>query len=528
MSTAENTPIRPALVAAKLARIRNYEDERLLLEIAAEPRLVEAMWFLQFMSDPENNPGGLRKFATDLVAESRDLIGTSTMQKHTANELPDETLRTILEEIPDRLRWDICLDDGPVRADSFWEVEWDEAVRLAAEKNRKNEEARGRITRATFVKVAVETATAELPTYLRGLCEQFPYGFRRGRARVGGIHAEAGQAPWYFPRISEAILRFMDQRKAAVTAAIASTEVSREVFHWLHKARSTRSAVIIEGNSRFGKTEAVRAWVNMNPGLARYVKTPPSSAEGDLLRAIAVALGLDYGAKVLRGYQLRSEIEYVLKHSGLMLVFDEAQSLFPSTYGRNTAPARLNWVRCNVIDAGLPAAFVSTPQSYRNAERKFVKTTGFAIEQWSERILKTVHLPSEVGRDDLFAIARIHFPGLSDKYLEYVVERAAATERNYVSDVSKIARLAHSNAEDAGCSTPKFEHIISAINDVLPTAPAAPSSPAPRKSAARPVQAVFSAPENESSGRSMRPEDVPADRHFDRSLEASAEALLPG
>ena len=49
---AENTPIRPALVAAKLAKIRNFEDEWLHLEISEEPRLVEALWFLQFISDP--------------------------------------------------------------------------------------------------------------------------------------------------------------------------------------------------------------------------------------------------------------------------------------------------------------------------------------------------------------------------------------------------------------------------------------------------------------------------------------------
>jgi len=527
-ASLENTPIRPALVAAKLAKIRNFEDERLLEEFGAQPRLIEALWFLQFMSMPENNPGGLRKFAADLISDSIDLIGPLELHEDTAEKIGDERLRKILEELPKALRDELEFgDDGPLAAYGYWGERNEKAEALEKAARKKQATRLVNLKRKEIVAACCQEAVRELPIYLRALCEQLPYSFHRKATTADEyIEGRGAQAPRYFPRIAEALLRFMDRRKTAVSGTIASTAVSREVFHWLHKARDTRSAVIIEGNSRWGKTESARAWANMHPGLARYVRTPPSNSESDLLRAIATALGMDV-SPTLAGYRLRGEVEYVLIHSGLMPILDEAHAIFPASYSRNTTPARLNWIRCNVLDCGLPAVFISTPQSYRNAEKKFVKATGFAMEQFSERILKTVHLPSEVSAEDLFAIARIHFPGLPDKYLEYVVERAAATERNYVSDVSKIARLAYSNAADDGLSKPKLDHLILAINDVLPALPL-PILRSPRTDRAAAVQAGGKGfAERRALPVETEAEDI-GDLQFDRSISAGAEALLPG
>ena len=90
------------------------------------------------------------------------------------------------------------------------------------------------------------------------------------------------------------------------------------------------------------------------------------------------------------------------------------------------------------------------------------------MEEWDERMLKTVKLPDEVGEADLLAIARIHFGGLIDKSLRYVVNACAATQRSYVSDVAKIAALAKDSARDAGRAALKIEDVLAAIADVLP------------------------------------------------------------
>src|SRR4029077_3699082 len=116
-------------------------------------------------------------------------------------------------------------------------------------------------------------------------------------------------------------------------------------------------------------------------------------------------------------------------------IFDESQLLLPAVYSRNTTPARLNWVRRSIMDQKIAAVFVCTPQSYLPAKQRFVKATGFAMEQFDERMLKTVHLPEELSEADLLAVARIHFGELAEQYLRYVVVTVVATERNFVSDI---------------------------------------------------------------------------------------------
>lgn len=91
------------------------------------------------------------------------------------------------------------------------------------------------------------------------------------------------------------------------------------------------------------------------------------------------------------------------------------------------------------------------------------------MEQFDERILMTVNLPSELPEDDLIAVARIHFPELSELHLKYVVNKALATERNYVSDIEKIATLAKYKAKANGRSIPLLADINAAIGNVLPS-----------------------------------------------------------
>lgn len=496
--TRDYPPIRPERVAVKLQRIRNFEYDKITEEMIAQPRLAEMLWFLAFVSRSENYPGGLRKFARDLVAQSGDLLGTRTMQAHGAAPYPESLHELIHYEIPNEHRW-WRQRSNVAKASDFLPIEgWDErtAEEIDAQADREFMEEQGERARIaaekekTVVMMAGEiadlcrrTAEEELADYLVNLCERPDVRFTRPPS---ALYDGGGRAPWYFVKVADAILRFMDRRKTEIAATIAETAVSREIFHWLGKARSTGRSVVISGNSRFGKTEAVRAWAGMNPGIARIVETPSSGGEGEMLRAVARSLGIDFRPNQ-RGHDLRSQIEFVLQQSRLMLIFEEASFLYPATFSKNTMPARLNWVRRSVMDAGLPCAFIWTPQTHRDARSRFLKATGFAIEQFDGRILRTVNLPTEIPREDLLAIARIHFRGLPESYCEYVVSKAAATERNYCSDVSNIAALAYSNAEDAGRAVPKLEDIKAAIADVLPVAAELPPKAAPRASRTRPA-----------------------------------------
>lgn len=480
--TNSNRPISPEAVAAKLAAARNFEHPHITAEIAAEPRFVEVLLFLQFVSQPENYAGGLRKFTADLIADSLDLIGTAQMSGLRGQKITREQAAAIYHGLPGRAKravggfddetvnlYDLLLaeDYERLHPERFHRELADSGRRVA--ERRDEEAALKRLVDGAgwelFHGACVASARENLSTYFRHLCELGPVGFLRS----GGNREfeNSSGAPWYFVEAASAVLRWIDRRKADLAATIAETEITRHVFKWLGKARSTSRAVMISGNSRFGKTESLRTWCAMNPGLARLVNTPASNSEGELLREVAKALGLEIGPTSTAG-RLRDRIDYVLCHSRLMLVFDEAHMIFPLNFSRNTAPARLNWVRRSVMDAGLACAFCSTPQSYNSAQKRYVKTTGYAIEQFSGRLLKTVELPDELSREDLLAVARIHFPKLAEPYLLYVVEKTVATERNYVSDLEKIATLARDNAQECGRALPSLDDIKSAIADVLP------------------------------------------------------------
>ncbi len=480
--TNSNRPISPEAVASKLAAARNFEHPQITEEITAEPRLVEVLLFLLHVSQPENYAGGLRKFTADLIADSLDLIGTAAMRKIGERKLTREQAAEIYNELPGKAKEAVGGHDDADALLDFLLIgaeEWEEPERFHRSLTaRERHEAAHREREASLKKLlagaawslfhdeCVGRARENLSTYLRNLCELGPVGFHR----VCNLeYRNSGGAPWYFVEVALALLRWIDRRKVEIAATIAETEITKHVFKWLGKARSTSRAVMISGNSRFGKTEALRTWCAMNPGLARLVNTPASNSEGELLREVAKALGMEI-TPTSTASRLRDRIDYVLSHTRLMLVFDEAHMIFPLNFSRNTAPARLNWVRRSVMDAGLPCAFVATPQSYDSAQKRYVKTTGYSIAQFSERFLKTVELPDELSREDLLAVARIHFPKIAEPYLHYVVEKTVATERNYVSDLEKIATLARDNAQESGRALPTLEDIKSALEDVLPPA----------------------------------------------------------
>ena len=482
-----NQPIRAKMLAEKLASVRNFEHEDVLDQITAEPRLVEALWFLQWVSRPENYAGGLRKFAVEFSEASKDLIGPLALREAGNVPFSEETVRAILKSVPvaggawsdiPRGLFDDDLEDWlnsepahlyrMARAVRF-DCE-DDAERFHAERERParltgklRRDALAMLDREFFARQCLDIARENLPEYFRAVCEQ---------ARVGlapKVRHDSSAAPWYFAEIGKALIRFLDQWKAREQERIAETVIKQQIFKWIGKGLATRLPVAIEGNSRFGKSESIRTFAAMHPGSVRLVETPPSAGVGDLIRDVARALGVEVPARQ-QGH-LRETVEYVLAHSGLGLIFDEAQFLLPSNFTRHTAPARLNWVRRAVIDRGVSAAFIQTPQSYHSAKKRFVSATSYAMEQWDERMLKTLKLPEEIGEEDLLAIARIHFSGLPEKSLRYVVNACVATHRNYVSDVAKIAAFAKEAARDAGREAIKIEDVLATIADVLPPAP---------------------------------------------------------
>ena len=511
-------PIRSELLAAKIEKLQNFELLDLVDQFAAEPRFIRALWFLEFVSKPDNYAGGLTKFANDLIDDCAGKIGTPTMVRLgvVTTYKVDEAI-AIFHELPYRHRAEIFGDDlwifenalrpgasksgriaveriierRPWRdlADDEWRtdsIEEDELQTWTGTPPELHSLLLARLTPTAVREIYLGEARESLAEYFKQLCELPHVGFLPNKNGHG--------APFYFSGIGETLLDYIERRAAGLRSTIAETKVTQIVFRWMEKARTMKRPIMISGNSRFGKTEAVKMLCKMEPGNFRIVNTPASNAIGDLFREVAKSLGIEVGAQnSVR--DLRERIDYVLRISNLVLCFDEFQFALPATFSRNAAPPRLNWIRRSIIDQEIGAVFICTPQSYLPAKKRFVRATGFAMEQFDERILKTVHLPDELAEEDLLAVARIHFAGLAEDYLSLVVGAALATERNYVSDIEKIATLAKDNAREEGRELPLLCDIEAAIADVLPAAPARTAGPTETKTK-RPVATPILAPCN--------------------------------
>lgn len=493
-------PIRPELLAAKFEKVGNFEEPRLLDEFGSRPEFRQILCYLQHVSQPRNYAGGLSRFAADLIDASAEFIGTEAMRKAApkGNRYSLDDATAVFRGLTEGSRHHLCglgdsasnccLFENAFLYDETFAPEDDcfDAILGRAStrpeplsKATLNQWRRelepfflDTVTPERVKDVCVQEARSNLAEYLKEVCELPHVGLLpRREITVRKSGADSGYAPWYFIRVTDALIAFIDKRGHEQRSMIAETAVTKSIDNWIGKSRRMGTAVMVIGNSRFGKSEAIEAEAAARPGHCRIVQTPSGNALRDLLREVAKAIGIEVGPQT-NGRALAESIDYVLRHLRLQLIFDEAQFLLPANYSRNSAPARLNWYRRTVMDQKIPSILVCTPQSYMPAKRRFEKATGFAMEQFEERIDKVVELPTELDEADLLAIAGIHLPDVSKDYLEYVVKCTIATERNFVSDLAKIARHARDYAQENGRQRPILSDINAAITDLLPASPA--------------------------------------------------------
>ena len=472
------TPIHAETLASKIEKLENFElAPEIIDDFTAHPRMVKALWFLQYMSWPDNYAGGLTKFASDFIAASIDRLGTIHMaNRPTGKAYQLAQAIEVLEDLPSDQCYELLHPNYRIFSEAFLDQidDWtdiDDEIRIREARSKRKELAARFLEMMSPEKLrelCLKYAKRDLGHYFKRLCEENRVSFQlheQRRCLDDGGPLEG--APWYFADLSKALLDFIDSRGDTIRARMAETEVTKQIFEWMTVAQDTRQAVMISGNSRFGKTESVKLRVEIHPGCARMVKTPSNGGLGDLLCEIGKSLGM----QVARGNRdLRERIDHVLRFSHLMLCFDEAQFLLPAVYTRTSPPARLNWIRRAIVDNEMAAVFVCTPQSYERDKMRFVKTTGYVMEQFDERILKTLKLPDRLPDADLFAIVRIHLPpGTAEDYVEEVAGKILATERNFISDASKIGTLAKYYALRDGRKHVLARDLDRATADVLPS-----------------------------------------------------------
>lgn len=278
---------------------------------------------------------------------------------------------------------------------------------------------------------------------------------------------------------------YMDLWRSRVVGSVAPTETQRIVFRELNFARAMKVPVPFVGDSRIGKTKVSEVWAKSQPGLARVVTVPESNTERDFHRAHADALGINYQITT-PGHLIKERVERVLRHGGLFLIFDEAHFLVPQNVDRQSPPHRLNWVRCQVIDKGIGCAFFMTPQNRLKGDRtkpdrtisRYAEKTGYVLEQWVGRCRPPVVLPGELAKDDLMAVARLNFPGITVPLLKLIVARAMQSE-GYLQSIDVTAKRALFVAGESGRALPTKEDVMEAIADMMPGIRATPRISAP-------------------------------------------------
>lgn len=441
--------IQSEKLALKLAEIRNLEVPKLAEQLQRQPRLTELLWFVQWKS---TQPGGLFKFAAELVKQFPERFTTKTLAGAKGSKLSYQEKRAIFNELPDPVANEVypraenfgaehLLDKSPVS-----HVHAEAGIQSAL----RNWE------RDQFSAALGQYAVRMLPSYLAALCQD--------------LHADFSGETEYCADAVALVFEAMALQGRNATERLAKTAVTDKVFDALEYAFSERCMVRIEGDSRFGKTESIRAWCESRPGLARLVNVPSSNTLCDLLRKVADALGIPWTYNTTQA-ELKIKVEFVIKHSGLFIVLDEGAFLLPQTYNRNTSPARLNWVRTEIVDRGLPLALVVTPQTFGPAVERFVRATKYAMEQFIGRTLYTAQLPCELAIGDLKAVAAVHFPELSDDALTFVAGAAMVSD-NYLMAVEAIAKRARFIARREKRPSVTTADLDLAVSEVIPSAPA--------------------------------------------------------
>jgi hypothetical protein len=432
--------IRPETIAAKLAALKNLQSPHFRAAAAKEPRLVELAWHLQALS---MKPCGIQNFADTLLEEFADRIGTPAMHRigKTAQPYTASERQAVIEDVPghhDPATWVQDDTEPPLRVEETGDYEeyvkeWGIAGDKQFCRRVPNAEYVNKQNHGYFFKYCLRIAHSELPWMLEKFCTEPDACFEK---------------VFWFHDLTGALIDMLDAQAGRARQAIAMTQVARDIFRTLQFAWDEKAMVKITGDSRFGKTEAVKAWCAMHPGKARLVKTPCTCDERSFLEALADALGVNRGLEITTA-KLRAAIEYIVRHAGLMFVFDESAWLVPSRYTDKTTPVRLNYIRCQLLDNGCPVALVETPQFIGRAMHKFERTTGFNMAQFKGRVMREIKLPSELPEQDLLAVVNIHFPDLRPSLAKRIVATALLSD-SFLFAVEKISKNARAVARENG------------------------------------------------------------------------------
>ena len=131
--------------------------------------------------------------------------------------------------------------------------------------------------------------------------------------------------------------------RAYIRPLVADTAAARTVHELLDYVLSQRGMILVEGTYRIGKSFAAQAWALRHLGQCRYVQLSSSTDDTAFFRDIARALGVACGLK-MKAAELRHRIEEAVRSQHMLLIFDEADYIWPQAVNLKSSPNRVNWL----------------------------------------------------------------------------------------------------------------------------------------------------------------------------------------
>ena len=444
MSDNHLHPIHPELLAEKFAAAARMEDARLAEQLVKRPRLGELLRAIQWFS---SQPGGLVKLAGDVLGAFPDRVLTEAMKKAgppgrdgqwtleqalAAWQREWQGMRYHRPSPDERSSWFIRYGEQyPSEAVPALGCRFDQWIAFHFDPELTAERVNSgigcdkatilqglqRFNYAYFKGESVNVAVDRLPGYLYDLCTRQNTGLENG--------------PTWFPDVIPVLLDFLDWHADRERLAVADTEVSHVIADALDDAWETSGLGRITGKSGFGKTEKLKAECRAYPGRWRMVEAPLGDSLPDLIRAVGEAVGMSFPFGRLRPED-RQKVEFVLRNMRIGIVIDEAHRLCPGDFKRNSIAERYNWVRWAIVDNKLPCVLSVTFQTDKTEtteqrESRFLKTTGFNMDQFTRRITIEKRLPELLKRSDFVVVARHHLGQLKQKGIDMMVDVAMAS-----------------------------------------------------------------------------------------------------
>jgi hypothetical protein len=193
----------------------------------------------------------------------------------------------------------------------------------------------------------LQTLDAEV---LQGICHDYAREFLADYLRGVCLTPEMPiRNQWYCPSLVTLLIEMLDILAGDAEQTLAQTEVRDVVFDGLAFTLKTKGFTRIDGNSRYGKSESIRAWCQGRPGLTRLMTAHCMPGQIDFFQSFAEPLGIPFD-RYRTTRDLRLAVERVLRVSKLMIVVDEAHNLF-----MGKRPVRLEWLRTCLVDRHIPS-----------------------------------------------------------------------------------------------------------------------------------------------------------------------------